>query len=184
MTGARIQKVVLLSAEGGSVTYTRPLLPYIGDVIISSAPLFFIPLFLSAVTWFFAAYLGCFFPAFPPSIDSAAAFIALIGGIASTFSENLLVRFNPWFLLYLYLTISLVLSLAPSAQDLRNAAVGIVLLTLAGIMIVWSNIPPVVAVLEAGIRILEFGFTLGLVFGLFALAVSLPLLLWFALGNR
>ena len=53
VTGARIRKVVLFSKDGGSVTYSRPLLPYIGDVIISTAPLFLLPLALSFITWVF-----------------------------------------------------------------------------------------------------------------------------------
>lgn len=184
LTGARIRKVVFFSSVGGSVTYARPLLPYIGDVIISCAPLFGIPLVLSFLTMVFGTYLGCSFPVFPPSIDSVATFITLIHGIAATFSTNLVVRFNGWFLLYLYLTTSLVLSVAPSRQDLKNAAIGIFLLTLAGIMIVWSGIPSVLGVLGYGVRLLEIGFTLGLVYGLIALVISLPLIAWYAVTRR
>ena len=65
LTGAQIRNIVLFSKDGGSVTYSRPRLPYIGDVIISTAPLFLLPLALSFVTWIFGSYLGCVFPAFP-----------------------------------------------------------------------------------------------------------------------
>ena len=51
LTGASIKKVVFFSKEGGSVTYTKPKIPVIGDVIISTAPLFVIPLVLFALTW-------------------------------------------------------------------------------------------------------------------------------------
>ncbi len=121
LTGARIRNVVLFSQNGGSVTYTRPLLPYIGDVIISTAPLFLLPLALSFITGIFSAWLGCIFPVFPPLV-SADVLLDLMNAIAGTFSDNLITHFNGWFLLYLYLTTSLVLSIAPSTQDWKNAA--------------------------------------------------------------
>src|SRR5271157_874302 len=57
VTGAAITNVVFFSKEGGSVTYMRPKIPVIGNVIISSAPLFCIPLALTGLTWCFSAYL-------------------------------------------------------------------------------------------------------------------------------
>ena len=61
ITGAKIKKVVLLSKEGGMVSYAQPALPVIGNVIISTAPLFFLPLVLAALTWLFRTYAGCTF---------------------------------------------------------------------------------------------------------------------------
>ena len=66
ITGAKIKKVVLLSKEGGMVSYAQPALPVIGNVIISTAPLFFLPLVLAALTWLFGTYAGCTFPAAIP----------------------------------------------------------------------------------------------------------------------
>jgi hypothetical protein len=180
VTGAHIQKVVLFSEDGGSVTYSRPALPYFGDVIISTAPLFLLPLTLSFITWVFGTCLGCVFPAFPATLESPGVLADLGNAITGTFSDNLLTRFNGWFLLYLYLTVSLVLSVAPSSQDLKNAALGIVLLILAGALVAGSGIPSVVSVLAELMSLLAYGFTLGLVYGLLALTVSLPLLFWYA----
>jgi hypothetical protein len=180
LTGAQIRNIVLFSKDGGSVTYSRPRLPYIGDVIISTAPLFLLPLALSFVTGAFGSYLGCTFPAFPTTLGSANTLSDLGMGILGTFSDNLLVRFNGWFLVYLYLTVSLVLSVAPSAQDMKNAAAGSILLVLAGILIVCSGIPWAVSLLDELVRLLGYGFTLGLVYGLVAVFVSLPLLFWYA----
>ena len=104
--------------------------------------------------------------------------------IAGTFPDNLVIRFNGWFLLYLYLTLSLVLSIAPSPQDMKNAATGMILLLLAGALVVWSGIPPAIYVLTELVRLLGYGFTLGLVYGLLALTVSLPLLVWYAYTHR
>ncbi len=179
LTGARIRKVVFFSMDGGSVTYSRPILPYIGDVIIGTAPLVLLPLALSFITWIFGTFLGCAFPALPVTLASPEALMDLEEAILNTFSDNLIVRFNGWFLLYLYLTVSIVLSLAPSTRDMKNAAAGSLLLILAGILVLWSNIPPAVSLLTALVRLVGYGFTLGLVFGLVGLTVSLPLLLWY-----
>jgi hypothetical protein len=184
LTGARIRHVVLFSEDGGSVTYSRPRLPYIGDVIISTAPLFLIPLALSLVTWAFGSYLGCVIPAFPATLDSADALTDLGAAVFSTFSDNLLVQFNGWFLLYLCLTVSLVLSVAPSTQDMKNAAAGSFLLVLAGILVAGSGIPLAVSLLDELVRLLGYGFMLGLVYGLVALCASLPLLFWYMYKRR
>ncbi|MFA5267937.1 MAG: hypothetical protein WC379_08190 [Methanoregula sp.] len=179
LTGARIHKIVLFSKDGGSVTYARPKLPYMGDVIISTAPLFLLPLVLSIVTGIFGTYLGCVFPAFPATLASTGIILDLARAIFSTFSDNLVTRFNGWFLLYLYLTISLVLSTAPSTQDMKNAAAGCILLILAGILMAWSGIPLLISIIDELVRLLGYGFTLGLVYGFVALAVSLPLAIWY-----
>jgi hypothetical protein len=176
VTGAQIREVVFFSKGGGSVTHTRPLLPWIGDMIISTAPLFAIPLVLSVLTRIFSEYLGCTFPPFPPSIGSPDTLAILGEGIISTFRDNLVTQFNGWFLLFLYLTISLVLSAAPSTQDMKNAAIGFGLLVLAGIMIATSGIPLAENLLGGFMHLLGIGFSLGLVYGIIALAVSSPLI--------
>lgn len=172
--GAKIKHVVLFSKEGGSVTYTRPKIPYLGDVVIGTAPLFCIPLVLAGCTWVFSRYLGCVFPALPQYVDSTDALFLLGTGVAAMFTRNLIVVFNPWFLLYLYITLTLVLSVAPSAQDLTNAAIGICIITLAGMVILWSAIPLAVSILAEIIRFISIGFVLGLFFGVIALVISIP----------
>jgi hypothetical protein len=177
LTGAKIRNIVFFSKEGGSVTHTAPVIPFVGDVVISTAPLFCIPLVLTLCTWLFSTYLGCFFPDLPLTIDSADTLVIMGGGIFSTFSQNLLTRFNPWFLVYLYLVLSLVLSAAPSTQDLRNAATGYCILAIAGLLILWSQVPWAVGILTGCTRIIGMGFALGLGFGLTALVLSSPLLI-------
>ncbi|MDO9324080.1 MAG: hypothetical protein Q7T80_03885, partial [Methanoregula sp.] len=177
LTGAKIRNVVLFSKEGGSVTYNPPVIPVIGNVVISTAPLFCIPLVLSLCTWFFSLYLGCLLPALPLSIDSTDAGVVMGGGIIATFTQNILVHFNAWFLLYLYLVLSLILSAAPSMQDIRNASIGICVLSLTGVLIIWSQIPWAISILTEITRIIGIGFALGLGFGLIALVLSSPLLI-------
>jgi hypothetical protein len=180
LTGARIRNVVLFSKDGGSVTHSQPALPYIGNVIISTAPLFLLPLVLSVITWIFGTFLGCIFPAFPATVESPEVLVDLGRAVFSTFSDNLILRFNGWFLLYLYLTVSLVLSVAPSTRDMKNAAAGIILMILAGALVFWSGIPWAVCLITELVRLLGYGFALGFVYGLVALTVSLPLLFWYA----
>jgi len=179
LTGAQVRHVVFFSYERGSVMYTRPALPFLGDVIIGTAPLFGIPLFLSLLALVFSTYLGCIFPVFPTTLQSVDAFVALGGEIISTLQVNLLIHFNGWFLLYLYLTISLVLSTAPSSQDMKNAAIGILLLLIAGILVIWSGFSQLVYLLDGGMFLLGIGCTLSLVYGSIALIISSPLILWY-----
>jgi cytochrome c biogenesis protein CcdA len=92
------------------------------------------------------------------------------------FAANLVYRFNPCFLLYIYLTVSLVLSLAPSRQDMKNAAVGILIIFAAGIFIIWSNFSPAISLLDTVTNVVGLSFGIALGFGLIALVLSLPLL--------
>jgi hypothetical protein len=184
VTGAAITNVVLFSTEGGSVTYTRPKLPVLGDVIISSAPLFCIPLVLVGLTWCFSQFLGCTFPVFPVSIDSAGTLRELASGIVTLFTMNLVATFHPWFLVYLYFTLSLVLSVAPSSQDLMNAAIGITLIALAGLLVFLSGVPVAVSLLWEVTYTIGMGFALGLAFGLVALVVSIPPMVWYVYSHR
>jgi hypothetical protein len=181
LTGAKIRNVVFFSKEGGSVTYNPPVIPMIGNVIISTAPLFCIPLVLTLCTWFFSNYLGCLLPALPQSVDSADALIMMGGGVLETFTRNLIVKFNAWFLVYLFIVLSLILSAAPSLQDLKNASVGICILAVTGVVILWSQIPWAVSILTEITRIMGMGFAIGLGLGLIALVLSSPLVILYLL---
>jgi hypothetical protein len=157
ITGAKIKKVVFFSEEGGSVTYTSSKIPYIGDVVISTAPLVCIPIVLAGFTWVFSQYLGCVFPPMPIAVNSMDTLLGLVVTITTLFTQNLIVRFNPWFIVYLYLTVTLVLSLAPSAQDMKNAAVGIGIILFVCILILLSSLPSLVSILESIIRLIGIG---------------------------
>jgi hypothetical protein len=127
----------------------------------------------------FSQYLGCVFLPLPLNVGSADALFGLWAGIIGMFTWNLIVRFNPWFLLYLYLTLTLVMSLAPSSQDIKNAAIGIGIITLGGILILWSSLSLAVAILEGITRFIGIGFVFGLMYGIIALVISSPLLVWY-----
>jgi hypothetical protein len=179
ITGGKIKNVVFFSERGGSVTYTSSKIPYIGDVVISTAPLVCIPIVLAGLTWVFSQYLGCVFPPMPVAVNSMDALYGLVITIAILFTQNLIVRFNPWFIVYLYLTVTLVLSLAPSAQDMKNAAIGIGIILIAGILILLSSLPSLVNMLVSIIHLIGIGFTFGLMFEIIALVISTPLMIWY-----
>jgi hypothetical protein len=184
LTGAKIQKIVLFSKGGGSVSYARPKIPVLGDVIISTAPVFCIPLVLAFCSWLFAQYLGCSFPVFPFPPDSVNMLGGLLPGIGMMFETNLITRFNPWFLVYLYLTLSLILSVAPSFQDLKNAAVGIILISVIGFLVYLSGIPAAISIIDEVTYVIGIGFSLCLVPGIIALLISSPLIIWYSLTHR
>jgi len=175
--GAKVKKVVYFSNEGGSVTYSSPKIAYIGDLVINIAPLFCIPLILAGCTWIFSEYLGCEFPPMPLGVNSMDALFGMFTGILGMFTSNLIIRFNPWFLVYLYLNLTLVLSVAPSTRDIKNAAAGIGIITLFGMLILWSSNPLAGSLLEGFVYLLSIGFSLGLLFGIIALVISTPLVI-------
>jgi hypothetical protein len=184
LTGADIRKVVLFSEAGGSVTYARPKIPLIGDVIISTAPVFCIPLMLTFCTWAFAQYLGCSFPMFPFPLTSATLAGIIVTGVFQMFDTNLVTRFNPWFIVYLYLTLSLILSVAPSLQDLKNAAIGITLMVICGILIFQSGFLPAINILDDLTYVIGTGFSLCIIPGLIAIILSLPTIIWYIFTYR
>jgi hypothetical protein len=181
ITGAKIKKVVFFSKEGGSVTYQSPKVPLLGNVIIGTAPLFGIPLVLAGLTWLFGTYFGCTLFSSVPSLTSLAGAGAILSSALLILYENLVVEFNGWFLLYLYLTISLVLSLSPSMQDIKNALAGLVILTLLGLLVIASGIPLLIEVLGSVMTLFATGLALGFAFELIALIVTVPVMVVYKL---
>lgn len=177
ISGAKVKKVIYFSNEGGSVTYSSPKIPYIGDLVINIAPLFCLPLILAGSTWIFSEYLGCIFPPIPFGVHSIDELFGIFTGVLGMFTSNLIIRFNPWFIVYLYLNLTLVLSVAPSSQDIKNAAVGIGIISLLGMVILWSSNPVAGYLLDGFVSLLGIGFSLGLLFGIIALVISSPLVI-------
>lgn len=183
ITGAKIKKVVFFSEQGGSVAYQSPKVPLIGNVIIGTAPLFGIPLVLAGLTWLFGTYLGCtLFPTVVPltSIEGAGA---LLSSALTVIYQNLVVRFNGWFLLYLYLTVSLVLSLSLSMQDIKNALFGLILLIFLGLLIIVSAIPLLLNLFGSVMILFATGLALGFVFELIAIIITVPVMIVYKLRS-
>ena len=179
LTGAKIQKIVLISKEGGMVAYSPPAVPVLGDVIIGTAPLFFLPLVLVVLTWIFGMYAGCSFSSAVPSLGSVSSLYSMILVIGTTLYQNLIAAFNPWFLLYLYLVTSLALSFSPSTRDIRNAIAGLLILIIAGLCLILLNFPVITGGFLMILGLFATGLAMGFIFGLVALLVSLPALLFY-----
>lgn len=92
---------------------------------------------------------------------------------------NQVLSFNAWFLLYLYLVTSLVLSVAPGTQDLKNAAAGLALIVLVILLLLLSGIPPVTGGVLYLVRLLGAGFAVGFAFELVALIDTVPFLVFY-----
>ena len=179
LTGAKIRKVVLISKEGGMVSYSPPVIPILGDLIIGTAPLFILPLVLAALTWIFGMYAGCSFSSAVPSLGSISSLYSMVAAIGTTLYQNLIAAFNPWFLLYLYLVTSLALSFSPSIQDLKNAIAGLFILIIAGLCLIILGLPVITGGFLIILGLFATGLAIGLAFGLVALLVSLPALLFY-----
>jgi hypothetical protein len=178
ISGAGIKSVVLFSETGGSVTYTKPKIPLFGTVIISTAPLFVLPLVLAGLTWAFGTYFGCYVPpVFPSELGTVAGFYEMIHEVISIFLTNLVSRFNGWFLVYLYLAGSIILSLAPSGQDLKNAAVGIVVIFSLCLLVIWGGFQGAMTVMSLIVTPMNTAFSIGLMYEMIAAFMSVPFIL-------
>ncbi|MGD1003918.1 MAG: M50 family metallopeptidase [Methanoregulaceae archaeon] len=175
-TGARIKKVVLFSEGGGSVTYVNPKIPIFGSVIISTAPLFILPLILALLTWIFGTFFGCYFPSnLSLSGNISIEFYEMITSVVTIFVTNIFSHFNGWFFVYLYLIGSVILSLSPSGQDFQNAAIGISILIIFSLFIIWSNFSPIIAILNLILSMISTAFSLGLMYELIAAVTAVPI---------
>ena len=79
--------------------------------------------------------------------------------------------------LYLYLTVSLVLSLAPSGQDMKNAALGIAILVAGSALPLLCDFQPGDQHTSFITDVIGINYGLALGFGVMALVISLPLLI-------
>lgn len=184
VTGAAVKKVVLFSKEGGSVTYAEPKIPLLGNVVISTAPLILMPLFLALLTEVFPLLSAGSSVSGLPSAGAGIALYELAASVAGLFAANLFSRFNGWFLLYLYLCVSVILSLAPSRQDFSNAAAGIVIVVSACVLVMVSGHTPAISLLSQAVDLMTYPFLLGLFFEMIAAAVSLPLALAYGIFKK
>jgi hypothetical protein len=141
ITGAKVNKVVLISRDGGSITHGRPRWGMFGQTIVSMAPFIGIPLVLVLIGFVFD--LVPFFRldmtwGHRPSWDVGSMLLGTFGSAFDLIRLNLIDDGSLWFLLYLYLAASLTVSLAPSNQDLKNSWIGLCLVIV--VLLVWALI--------------------------------------------
>lgn len=122
LTGARIKKISLFDKEGGSVEHAPSRLPFLGPVLISLAP-FFIGIFMIILL---SSSLGLKMEVFDSGL--IFSFKGFLHQASLTLGQFDLNNFKNWLILYLML--SIVVTMTPSRQDLKN--VFLILITIAG----------------------------------------------------
>lgn len=184
ISGAHVSSVKLIGKDGGSVTHGPPRGGIFGQAFISTAPFFGIPLVLVLIGLLFdkVSFFNC-------DLTWSNTFSGNVGDmVLSTFSsawdlivKNIWDRKSLWFLLYLYLAASLTTALAPSMQDLKNGAIGIIALFI--LVIGWALVldkvltgwdAPVASFL---VDLFGWVVAVGLIMCLFGLVLGLPFFL-------
>ncbi|MGA1822119.1 MAG: hypothetical protein ACMUIG_06305 [Thermoplasmatota archaeon] len=135
ITGAKVTKVVLMSKTGGSVTHGKPKGGVLGQAFVSMAPFIGIPLVLILLGLMFDQFLGCEI-IWEPDLDGNVGSVILntIGSSFEMIYRNIVDLSAYWFVIYLLISASLTIALAPSKQDFKNAVWGLIAV-LGGIFI-------------------------------------------------
>ncbi len=113
--GGKIKSFKVFKADGGEVTYTKPVFPLISQPIISTAPI----LACSVVLYLLGIWLGFTFK----DLDLQFSFGDLVADLTAFFQTF---GFNWKTIIFLYLVLSLTSAMAPSRKDLINAFYGII----------------------------------------------------------
>lgn len=181
ITGAEIREIVWYNPEDGSgkVVHGSPKIPVLGNFLISVAPFMGIILLFLAMGYIFSNFAGVVtVQQVNPTISPAGIF-ALGESSLQIFLQNIVYSPNPWFILYLYLIISILPGLTPSVPDLLNRDVGIVIIgfvaLLGGILyfqVTWFT-DPAAAILNPILPVL----TSVMIGEILALAVMVPVYL-------
>jgi hypothetical protein len=101
----------------------------------------------------------------------------MVGEIPILFFSNLIVRFNGWFLVYVYLAGSITLSLAPSRQDFTHAAAGIALFIALCLLVFSAGSPALVTAIGVVIAPMATAFSIGLLYEMVTAGMSVPFIL-------
>lgn len=159
LVGSKIEEISLFSQKGSYVKHRKPKIPFIGNIVISFAPIVGGIAFL----WCSAELLG---------IELSSSFDNVLD-LASDFWVFSLENYREWnFLVFVYLVISVLISLAPSKQDFKNSFIS--LLVVFGFFFLLFKLG-YFGLIENSISYAIDIITMGLFFGLIALAISLPI---------
>jgi len=146
---AKVQKITLFTASGeGEVQHTQPRLKYVGPVMISMAPLVGGIAALVVLNWL----LGYPFRIGEVSGDAARSSKLLYALILTTVERAPSALWNAnwldvrtWAMLYLGVSISL--TMMPSKQDMKNCALGMVVV-IALTLVIWLLLEQVLGLSE------------------------------------
>jgi len=137
LTGTKVFEVSLFEATGGHVKHEQR-----GPVImafIGLAPVFGGSLFLILLTWLFGLGGVRYSDPAVDLTDPVSTIVSMLISAGGTLWANLsaLGPVTLLFLLFLYLVWSMVACIAPSRPDLRHAAIGAVILSALGALILY-----------------------------------------------
>lgn len=112
LTGAKIIKISFFDKEGGSVTHNKPIVPILGPILISTAPLI-----LGILVFYFLASRI--------HLESNLDFPSLYANYKSL---NHLITFSWSNITIFYLLISIAVTMTPSRKDLLNMLLPLIIL--------------------------------------------------------
>lgn len=131
LTGAKIHSMVLFRSDGsGEVKHGPPKIKYFGDVAISLAPLLgctlalvLLGILLRAPVNFYSVTAS---HVHPNQLQFVADLVVLVwDDLVLFFKASSLTDWRTW--VFLYFAMCFTMSMAPSRQDLKNGAVGILI---------------------------------------------------------
>lgn len=134
LTGAKVHSMVLFRSDGsGEVRHGPPKLKYIGDVIIALAPLAGCSLCLFLLGILLRSPVNLYAVSAEGVTTNQLSFLWDMAGLVwrdlgLAIQTTSLASWRTW--VFLYFAICFTLGMAPSGQDLKNGAAGIVVLTL------------------------------------------------------
>ena len=123
LTGARIKKMALFEADGGYVEHTPPKIPIIGQALISFAPF----VFGLGIIFILIKLIGIHGLNIP--IDRITDLKVLSHMSASILNIFKSINFSsPKEIFFMYLILSICVTMTPSWQDLANAFISLILI--------------------------------------------------------
>lgn len=128
LTGAKISKISFFGKEGGNVTHSSAKLPILGSILISLAPLIvgiLIIILLSSI-------LGPRAEVFDRNLFFSVNGILHQSFLTLSKFDYSLVR--NWFVLYIML--SIIVTMIPSKQDIKNIALVLILISLISYFVI------------------------------------------------
>ena len=162
LTGTKIHEIKLFEKSGGHVTHAKRN-PFI-MAVIAMAPLFGGILAIILLAALFGSigvrFHGGFIDLQPSNFPEA--FLALMISAGRTFYDNIILlnAVTIFFIIFLYFVGSIAAVFAPSKADLKNGAIGLVLLFIIGIITIYieplSYIPGVVEFFNTPTPALDF----------------------------
>ena len=150
LTGAKVHKVQLFSKKGGFVEHSKSKIPILGSLIISFAPI------IGGIVAIFIIYSLVYslvnFPSIANEVDLAKLIVIL-------------------HILSFYLIASILVSLAPSSQDIKNSFISLIILFFTFLLLEYFGIN---ALALFNNQVLLNIFSFAIIIQMLVLAISLP----------